>query len=78
MGHVCLLDYLLLLTRFPTAVVGIQVTRPANHEGYAFSCRHDLNLLRLFPLAFHVQVAKRADVVDFDVLRCAAHLAGVG
>ena len=67
MGRVCLIDYLFLLTRFPTAVVGIQVTRPANHEGYAFSCRHDLNPLGLFPSAFHVQVAKGADMVDFYI-----------
>ena len=43
-------------------------TRPANHEGFAFSRRHDLYPLGLFPLAFHVQVTKCADVVGQDII----------
>ena len=50
-------------------VVDIHVARPADHEGYAFSRRHELYPLGLFPSAFHVQVAKRADVMDFYIHR---------
>ena len=64
LGH-----YLPLLARITAPVVDVHVTRPADHEGLAFSRRHDLNPLGLFLLAFHVQVAKRTDVVDVDVLR---------
>ena len=49
--------------------VDVLVTRLADHEGLAFSRRHDLYPLGLVTLAFHVQVAKRTDVVDLDVRR---------
>ena len=49
--------------------VDVHVTRSADHEGLAFSRRHDLYPLGLLPLAFHVQVAKCADMVDFDIHR---------
>ena len=39
------------------------MTRPADHEGLALPRRHDLYPVGLFPLAFHVQVAKGADMV---------------
>ena len=69
--------YLLVLARIPTAVVGVQVAGTTDHNGLAPSRRHDLYPLGLFPSAFHVQVAKRADVVDFNTHRGAAHLAFV-
>ena len=68
---------LCLRLRFDSPVVDVQVARPADHEGLALPCRHDLHPLGLFPLAFHVQVAKCADVVDFYVHRGVAHFAFV-
>ena len=53
------------------------MTRPADHEGLALPRRHDLYPFGLFPLAFHVQVAKCAYVVDLYVHRGVAHLAFV-
>ena len=43
------------------------MTRPADHKSLAPSRRHDLYPLGLFPLAFHVQVTKCADVVGQDI-----------
>ena len=63
------LQWLFLLARFPTAVVGVQMAGAADHEGLTPTGRHDLYPLWLFPLAFDVQVAKGADVVDFDIHR---------
>ena len=34
MGRVCLIDYLLLLTRFPTVVVGVQVDTSGKPLGF--------------------------------------------
>ena len=76
-GRVCLIDYLLLRLRITAPVVDVHVTRPADHEGLAFPCRHELYPPGLFPSALHVQVAKRTDVMDFDIHRRAAHLAFV-
>ena len=45
-------------------MVNVHVTRPADHEGLAFSRRHDLYPLGLVTLAFHVQVTEGA---HFDV-----------
>ena len=45
------------------------MARPADHEGQPLSRCHDLYPPGLWPLAFHVQVAERADVVNVDVLR---------
>ena len=56
---------LCLQVRITAPVVDVHVARPACHEGSAFSRRHDLYTLGLFPSAFRVQVAKRADVMDF-------------
>ena len=55
----------------------VHVARPADHEGLALPRRHDLYPFGLFPLAFHVQVAKCAYVVDLYVHRGIAHLAFV-
>ena len=60
---------LCLLLRIDSPVVDVHVTRPADRKGLAFPRRHELYPLGLFPLAFHVQVAKCADVVDFHFHR---------
>ena len=58
-----------LFLRITSPVVDVHVTRPASHEGQAFSRRHELYPPGLFPSAFHVQVAKRTDVMDFYIHR---------
>ena len=65
---------LCLLLRSEMPVVDVHVTRPADREGLAFSRRHELYPLGLFPLAFHVQVTKCADVMDLDIHLSLIHI----
>ena len=58
-----------LRLRMTSPGVDVHVTCATDHEGLAFSRRHELYPLGLVTLAFHVQVAKRADVVDLNVYR---------
>ena len=55
--------------RIASPVMDVHVARPAGHEGLALPRRHDLYLFGLVALAFHVQVTKRTDVMDFDIHR---------
>ena len=49
--------------------VDVHVTRSADHEGLALTCCHELFPRGLGTLALYVQVAKCADVEDFDIHR---------
>ena len=60
---------MLSLARIPVSAVGFQVAGTADHEGLAPPRCHNLYPQGLGTLAFHVQVAKGADMVDLDVER---------
>ena len=59
-------SYSVACARLAVAAVGVQVAGTADHEGLAPPRRHDLYPLGLFPLAFHVQVAKGAIAPWFE------------